>query len=373
MLDQHSYKLISDELEKGMALAKCQQCGCMAETLTQLAGLLTTLQMPEMTILAECLAIWNIQMQPVKYSCLGCAHCYPAVAQNALLANFPDAGLVAQSCGFTVNDGWPPVAGEYFVVDKTAPVAVSTLATVTLATDLAAQKPTGLAIVGKTETENIGLDKIIKNIVTRPNIHYLLVAGEEPAGHFSGQTLLALARNGIDAKKRVIGSPGKRPVLQNVLPAEIDAFRQQVQVIDMIGCLDPVEVTARIVELAGQVRPTGSSCSCGSCAGEIPSIAISTIPVLPVVEPDPQAITLDKAGYFVILPVAERGLINVEHYAYNHTLMHVLEGTTARGLYSTIIANGWITELSHAAYLGKELAKAELALRYGLSYVQDGA
>ncbi len=82
---------------------------------------------------------------------------------------------------------------------------------------------------------------------------------------------------------------------------------------------------------------------------------------------------MDKAGYFVILPVAERAIINVEHYAYDNTLIRVIEGATARALYTTIIAEGWVTELSHAAYLGKELAKAELALEHGFKYVQDGA
>jgi tetrahydromethanopterin S-methyltransferase subunit A len=42
-------------------------------------------------------------------------------------------------------------------------------------------------------------------------------------------------------------------------------------------------------------------------------------------------------------------------------------------MYSTIIENGWVSQLSHAAYLGKELARAELALRLGGEYVQDGA
>jgi tetrahydromethanopterin S-methyltransferase subunit A len=49
------------------------------------------------------------------------------------------------------------------------------------------------------------------------------------------------------------------------------------------------------------------------------------------------------------------------------------QSANARALYKTIITNGWISELSHAAYLGKELAKAELSLRHGLKYVQDGA
>jgi tetrahydromethanopterin S-methyltransferase subunit A len=54
-------------------------------------------------------------------------------------------------------------------------------------------------------------------------------------------------------------------------------------------------------------------------------------------------------------------------------LLRVVEGTNARTIYRTLVANGWVSELSHAAYLGKELAKAELSLRHGFKYVQDGA
>jgi len=38
-----------------------------------------------------------------------------------------------------------------------------------------------------------------------------------------------------------------------------------------------------------------------------------------------------------------------------------------------IINNKWVTELSHAAYLGKELTKAELSITKGFKFVQDGA
>ena len=54
-------------------------------------------------------------------------------------------------------------------------------------------------------------------------------------------------------------------------------------------------------------------------------------------------------------------------------LLRTIEGQTARALYATIIANGWVTRLSHAAYLGKELARAELALKLRFKYVQEGA
>ena len=40
-------------------------------------------------------------------------------------------------------------------------------------------------------------------------------------------------------------------------------------------------------------------------------------------------------------------------------------------LFRTIIDAGWVSQLSHAAYLGKELATAGLTLRHGFPYVQD--
>ena len=52
-----------------------------------------------------------------------------------------------------------------------------------------------------------------------------------------------------------------------------------------------------------------------------------------------------------------------------HEFLYLIRGKDAPSIYSTIIENGWITELSHAAYLGKELAKAELSLQYGFKYV----
>jgi tetrahydromethanopterin S-methyltransferase subunit A len=84
-------------------------------------------------------------------------------------------------------------------------------------------------------------------------------------------------------------------------------------------------------------------------------------------------VVLDPAGYFVIIPRSDKKILCVEHYAYDNTLLRNIEGANVRAVYLTIIQNGWVSELSHAAYLGKELAKAELALTQNLPYVQDGA
>ena len=49
-----------------------------------------------------------------------------------------------------------------------------------------------------------------------------------------------------------------------------------------------------------------------------------------------------------------------------------VRGTRWQDLLSTIISHGDVTLLDHAGYLGRELYKAELAIRYGRSFEQDG-
>jgi tetrahydromethanopterin S-methyltransferase subunit A len=370
MKDMPRFHIIRSELAAGMQLTKCQQCGCMQETLDALASCLTTEHTDEGQALALNVIAWRQQMQPTRYACLGCAYCYPAVAQNAFATAFPSLSqLPSLQCDFEVRAAeWPPVVGEYKVLDTTAVVVVSTLASVTLVQEIAKRQPRGLALIGKTETENIGIDKVVKNSITNPALRYLILAGKDAPGHRSGSTLLALAAHGIDNTGRVIGSQGKRPILRNVSASEVAAFRAQVQVIDMIGCESPEELCAAVEAFAQQ--------EAGLCChrGVEPSTpqGLPTVPSIDASEPH-HAVKLDKAGYFVIVPLRAKGSITVEHYAYDNTLLRTIEGTTARAICATLLENGWATELSHAAYLGRELAKAELSLSADFSYVQDGA
>jgi tetrahydromethanopterin S-methyltransferase subunit A len=363
---------IRTEFETGMALLKCQKCGCMENALQSVGTALYSIDTADASALAQDLATWRRSMRPIQYACLGCEYCYPAVAQNAFAQAFPSVTPVADlSCDFRLQSDWPPVVGEYKVLDKSAPVAVSTLASLQLAELLAQRQPRGLALVGKTETENIGIDKIIKNVVTSTTLRHLIVAGIDPEGHRTGNTLLALAANGVDENGRVVGASGKRPILRNVTPAEIQAFRDQVQVIDMIGCEDVDTIAARIQALSQQ--PV-SACGCSEpseCSSHAP-ISISTASTIVVTDPG-EVVKMDPAGYFVILPRAETGMINVEHYAYDNTLLRTIEGSGVRAIYLKLIREGWVTEASHAAYLGKELTKAELSLQHGFKYVQDKA
>ncbi|MBZ0278544.1 MAG: hypothetical protein K8I60_20520, partial [Anaerolineae bacterium] len=242
MLQTDALQTVQAELAQGMALPKCRQCGCMQDGLDDLAATLPGLPVQDTAGLRAQVDSWKEIMNPIRYTCLGCAHCFPAAALNSLHQAFPEAAA-SQSCGcaFEVNaQTWPPVPGEYaaFCEGEICPVAVSTLASVDLVEQLSRRRPKALCIVGKTETENIGIDKIVKNTITNPTIRYLLLTGQEASGHLAGKTLYALWEHGVDETMRVIGSPGKRPVLRNVTPDEVNTFREQIQVVDLIGCED---------------------------------------------------------------------------------------------------------------------------------------
>ncbi|MDI6782685.1 MAG: hypothetical protein QME64_01155 [bacterium] len=362
---------IQSELQEGMSLAKCRKCGCMKEGLETLRVSLSLSQTEGSADLLKNIGYWLNQMEPIKYTCLGCEYCFPAVGMNTFTQAFPEVSQSqALSCNFEFrNETWPPVPGEYFSFcdGPSCPVAVSTLASVELAENLARIRPKELCIVGKTETENIGIEKVIKNTITNPTIRFLLLAGKDAKGHQSGRTLYALWENGVDASMRVVGSTGSRPVLRNVTRNEVDAFRRQVKMVDIIG----VEDTDKIIETIKYLSREPSKTYCGDeRAEETQRAQISTGPVIQAKEP--AKVELDKTGYFVIIPQPDKGIITAEHYSYENKLLRVIEGKEARSIYGTIIDNGWITLLSHAAYLGKELAKAELAIKFGFKYIQDG-
>lgn len=355
------FSKVESELAEGMEFKKCRQCGCMKEELEQTANFPQT---PEH--LKQKAANWLMKMEPIRYACLGCEYCYPAVAANMLSTALPHQ-VQGPTCTLEVRDEqWPPVAGEYFVIDPSASIAISTLGSPEIAKTIADAKIPGVCIVGKTETENIGIDKIIKNSIRNPTLRVLVLVGTDVKGHLPGATLLALHENGLDENQRVIGSPGRRPFLRNVEREDVNNFRNQLRVVNLIGVSELKEITSAIGKI---VQQTSSQ---KTCCGSSQYNAGSDITEI-VQAQEPQNIEMDKSGYFVILPDSKDRQILIEHYSYDDRLLRVIKGINAREIYWTIINNGWVTQLSHAAYLGKELTKAELSIQYNLPYVQDGA
>ena len=80
---------------------------------------------------------------------------------------------------------------------------------------------------------------------------------------------------------------------------------------------------------------------------------------------------MDPLGFFTIKPFPDEGVIRVRYYNAKHQLAALIEGKNAEEIYISICREGLVSIPSHAAYLGSELQKAEIAMKKRLNYVQD--
>ena len=113
----------------------------------------------------------------------------------------------------------------------------------------------GAALAGTLQTENIGLEKVICNIVANPNVRYLIVCGPESPGHLTGQAILALADNGIDQRRRIRGAEAPTPYLFNIPADFVERFRDQVTVINLLNEGSP-QLLRQAVAACYQEEPT---------------------------------------------------------------------------------------------------------------------
>ncbi|ACV24761.1 tetrahydromethanopterin S-methyltransferase subunit A [Methanocaldococcus fervens] len=142
--------------------------------------------------------------------------------------------------------GWPIVSGEYVVGNPESCVGVVTLGSHGLEQ---ACIDAGAAIVGPCHTENLGIEKIIANYISNPNIRFMVLCGSEVQGHLTGQCLKALWENGIGDDGGIIGAKGAIPFLENVNKEAVERFRRQiVEVVDLIDCEDVNKITQAIKE-----------------------------------------------------------------------------------------------------------------------------
>jgi tetrahydromethanopterin S-methyltransferase subunit A len=149
---------------------------------------------------------------------------------------------------------------------------------------------------------------------------------------------------------------------------EVARFREQIAVIDLIGVtdLDKILATARAcagVALPPFLPPSAEKECCNEKLAAVEHIRARA----------PKQLRLDRAGFFIVIPQPQKGLIVCEHYENSGRLAHVIEGRQAALIAATAVERGLVTQLDHAAYLGRELAKAEVALSSHTAYEQDAA
>lgn len=114
---------------------------------------------------------------------------------------------------------------------------------------------TGAALSGTLQTENVGIEKVVCNVVGNPNIRHLVLCGEEVEGHQAGSGVKALLANGINEKRTIIGSEGVTPYLFNISLGAIERFRKQVTLVDLVGEMDS-KVVVKSVWSCYQEEPT---------------------------------------------------------------------------------------------------------------------
>lgn len=251
---------------------------------------------------------------------------------------------------------WPLVEGRYTVGNKNSPIAVCTNASIDeIEVDLKK-----VAIIGKCVTENIGIERIIQNIVSNSNIRYLILCGRNSKGHFVSQAIEALIENGIDKEKRIIGAKGNMPYLKNIDGELVERFRKQIKAINYTGEIDSKKIGEIIDDLLkGNV---------GKFKGKAFQIEETAI------EAEPAKWISDPNGYFLVFIDKEKNRVILEHYQ-NGRLNKKIYGKNAKEICDTVaelkLVGNFEQTLEHAMYLARELQKAELALKENLDFEQN--
>jgi len=252
--------------------------------------------------------------------------------------------------------------GRYKLGSCDSPVAICTMASIDLVDEIPRD---GVAVVGKCVTENLGLEKIVENITANPQIRFLILCGKVSKGHFVGEAVKCIVKNGVDDEKRIIGARGAMPVLKNVSSEQIEQFRKQIEPVDLIDIEDIPKITQAVQGcLSRNPGPYKLSES------ETKTQAVSQVETIQAPEYDEETSWQpDPMGFFTILVSGDS--IIAEHYSAQKKLLRKIQGRSAKDIYSKIISLGIVSTYGHAAYLGKELQKAEFALRNNIQYEQD--
>jgi tetrahydromethanopterin S-methyltransferase subunit A len=124
---------------------------------------------------------------------------------------------------------WPPHPGDYVLGNPEGTVAVCSLSNRDLPVRLIAAGEPLVAIAGRCDTENIGVEKVVLNLLANPGIRWLVLCGTEAKGHRAGDAFLRLKERGVNADMRVLESASWRPILKNLTLLDVAQFRQQMR------------------------------------------------------------------------------------------------------------------------------------------------
>ena len=131
-------------------------------------------------------------------NCTSCRTCEIRCPEQAIKVKVPDILKVDPP------QDYPPEEGRYLRGNDLSPVAVVAIldtfdfkipSELTKLVQVAIES--GAALAGTLQTENIGLEKVVSNIVANPNIRYLVICWRESQGHRTADAIINLVENGV--------------------------------------------------------------------------------------------------------------------------------------------------------------------------------
>lgn len=255
---------------------------------------------------------------------------------------------------------WPFIAGRYRIFDRSAPIVIVGARADAIAEELAALETAGICMIA-TQCKSPGdAEKLVRNIAANLAIHNVLILSADTEETPVLAALQALLGGDVALPDSAEGIAKK---LRNALvDIDLGALSRQVRAVTLPATADIDKIVARVSELASDAnRPnTGFRTPKQDDDGVERVLAASNIDYEQQV---------DKAGNFYICVKGKK--LVVEHFSAKNELIRVIEGQSARDLCITLIRNGWVSRLDHAAWLGRELLRAELAMNTGDQFVPD--
>lgn len=94
-----------------------------------------------------------------------------------------------------------------------------------------------LVIAGRLFSENKGIDKIIDYCLNNPKIDCIILCGKDTKGHYPGDALICLLKNGMSEDGRILGAVAPYPFI-NTPKENVEKFKTQISIIDMRNCFD---------------------------------------------------------------------------------------------------------------------------------------
>ncbi|MFQ5963863.1 MAG: hypothetical protein ACE5KZ_06230 [Candidatus Scalinduaceae bacterium] len=156
---------------------------------------------------------------------------------------------------------WPVEEGHYLVGNFFSPVAVVVILTADYdkipeetETLVRVGVEKGAAISGTLQTANLGIEKIVLNIVSNPNIRWIVLTGRKSA-HKADSAIKALVCNGIDEHFRILETPAPTAILKNISREAIEQFRKQISLLDVSNSLDK-KILEQVVCACYQEKPS---------------------------------------------------------------------------------------------------------------------